>query len=183
MPQSDNAGALTTIDFVNFTRLPEAELKRIYEWRNLDYVRKAMDNQEPFTIEEHLAFCRNLARLDDRYYFQVRVNGMPCGVYDFQHVDRKTGEAECGIYALRVFGGHAPSISRASNLLAYRLGLKRQLVHILKSNERAVVYSLVKCHAQYEREDDKYVYAFHPVFKEDFEHDPFFKTHKCNTYI
>lgn len=168
---------------VNFTRLPEEELRRIYVWRNLDYVRRAMDNQDPFTFEDHLAFCKSLAGRRDKYYFQVRIDGIPCGVLDYQDVDMKAGTAQCGFYVIREFDRFATVISRTGNLLAFRLGLKRLFAHVLKSNGRAVMYNLVKRQAQYDGEDEKYVYCSYPVFEEDPEHNPFYKTHKCNTFI
>ena len=45
------------IYFKNFTLLDESALKRIYEWRNMDYIRINMDNSDIFPYAEHEMFC------------------------------------------------------------------------------------------------------------------------------
>lgn len=47
----------TEIYFKNFTLLDDAELRQVYEWRNLDYIRLKMDNPQIFPFEEHLKFA------------------------------------------------------------------------------------------------------------------------------
>lgn len=165
----------TEIYFKNFTLLDDAELRQVYEWRNLDYIRLKMDNPQIFPFEEHLKFCRSLSSYTDKIYFQVSVGGVPCAVLDFVDIDRDQKSAESGFYVIKEYNHYASAISRVSVSVCIKLGIDKVRARILKNNEKAIFYNLIKLRSKYVGEDEKYVYCEHDTYKEALKSDPIFK--------
>lgn len=165
----------TEIYFKNFTLLDDAELRRVYDWRNLDYIRLKMDNPQIFPFEDHLKFCRSLSSRTDKIYFQVSVGGAPCAVLDFVDIDREQKSAESGFYVIKEYNHFAYPISRLSNAVCLKLGIDNVFTHILKSNEKAVFYNLIKLKGKYVGEDENSVFCQFATFKEYPESDPFYQ--------
>ncbi|WP_148091560.1 GNAT family N-acetyltransferase [Tannerella forsythia] len=57
--------------FVNYVNLPISKHYIIWETRNLQEIRKFMENPEPFCFEKHLEFVKLLSRVNDRFYWAV----------------------------------------------------------------------------------------------------------------
>ena len=165
----------TEIYFKNFTLLDDAELRQVYDWRNLDYIRTKMDNPQIFPFEDHLKFCRSLSGRTDKIYFQVSVGGVPCAVLDFVDIDREQKSAESGFYVIKEYNQFAYPISRIANAVCLKLGIDKVFTHILKSNEKAVFYNLIKLKGKYVGEDENCVFCQFETFKEYPEVDPFYQ--------
>lgn len=165
----------TEIYFKNFTLLDEAELRQVYDWRNMDYIRLKMDNPQIFPFEDHLKFCRSLSSRTDKIYFQVSVGGVPCAVVDFVDIDREQKSAETGFYVIKEYNHLAYTISRSANAVCLKLGIDKVFAHILKSNEKAVLYNLIKLKGKYVGEDEKNVFCQFATIREYPESDPFYQ--------
>lgn len=163
------------IYFKNFTLLDESALKRIYEWRNMDYIRINMDNSDIFPYAEHEMFCKSLSLRKDKIYFEVSVDGNPCGVLDFVNINQEQNTAESGFYVIEPYNNFSSAISRAANSVCLKLGLEKVVTHIHKTNEKAVLYNLIKLKGTYVGEDENSVYCEFITFPEYPEIDPFFQ--------
>ena len=171
------------IIFTNFTRLSSQELCQIHEWRNLDYIRENMDNSEVFSLDQHLEFCKSLASRKDKLYFQVKVDGDACAVIDFVDIDFEKKSAEGGFYILKEYARNGYSISRCANTLCNSIGLKTIYTHVLKFNQKAVLYNLIKLKGHLLKEDENSVYFSFQMYADNFQKDPFFKDHSCQIIL
>ena len=178
MEKNDNKKTL--ISFVNFVHLSEEELRIVHYWRNLDYIRIWMDNSDPISIEEHLAFCSSLKTREDKKYFMIFVDNCPCGVYDLTNIDYKSATAEVGIYIINEFSHYSSAISLMVNGIINHLGIKKLLANVKKDNERALVYNIIKLKAHILGEDEKKVYIYYDYFPFDPDKDLVFKKYDCN---
>ena len=162
------------ITFKNFGLLDENELRLVYQWRNLDYIRENMDNPNVFSYDSHIRFCQRKKKKKDKIYFLVYVNNNPCAVLDFVNINERDHSAESGFYIIREHNEYAYPISRCANSLCNHFGLIVIRTHVLKFNTKAILYNLMKLKGNLVKEDDKAVYFEFYSFPEDYDNDPFF---------
>lgn len=171
------------ISFINFVHLSNDELKMVYEWRNLDYIRNNMTNSSCFSFKEHLEFCKSLKHRNDKLYFLVKYDEIPCGVYDLIDIDYSNCTAECGYYIIKEYNSYAFIISKIANVISEKLGKLELRVKVKKNNIKALLYNLLKLKAVYEREDDEYFYLRYPFLKNYYKEDLFFKKYSCDLIL
>lgn len=168
-----------TIVFKNFSKLTIKERKNVYIWRNLEYIRKNMDNPEIFPYRSHVEFCKSLATRTDKIYFLVIVNNDPCGVLDFVDFDKEQKKAESGFYIIKEYNHFAYAVSRCANYLCNYLGIESVYTHVLNFNTKAILYNLMKLKGSLIKEDKKSVYFKFSTFYEDFNNDSFWSQYDC----
>ena len=107
-------------------------------------------------------------RLFDRY-FQVKVDGDACAVIDFVDIDFEKKSAEGGFYILKEYARNGYSISRCANTLCNSIGLKTIYTHVLKFNQKAVLYNLIKLKGHLLKEDENSVYFSFQMYADNFQ--------------
>lgn len=151
------------IRFVNFTNLCEDDLLYILSQRNSPKIRSAMTNQQIITKEEHLQFCRALPSDESKLYFLILVDGIKCGVLDYQNIDIEKHTYEPGCYffdecdlKLRT------SILYASVFIRIKFKLFFPTIRVRKENTQALIFNTMKMGCTIYREDDEFYYLKNP---------------------
>ncbi|MDR6983932.1 UDP-4-amino-4,6-dideoxy-N-acetyl-beta-L-altrosamine N-acetyltransferase [Rheinheimera pacifica] len=79
-----------------FRPLTEAELERVWQWRNQPDIRRNMHSDTPISWDEHLAWYEKLKFDLSRSFFVFHQNEQPIGVLNFNQ--RSNGVLEWGCY-------------------------------------------------------------------------------------
>lgn len=72
-------------------------LKEALILRNQDFVRKNMVYSKEITLDEHYAWFNNL-NPENNFYFLIRLNKEPIGVFNIKDFEESTNMAELGIF-------------------------------------------------------------------------------------
>lgn len=93
------------IRLTNFTRLDEANLLEILEWRNDINIRSQMVNSELISPHSHLNFCSKLVNQKESIYWLVRRKDVSCGVVYLHRLANDYSKSEWGYYTSTKFHG------------------------------------------------------------------------------
>lgn len=127
----------------NFIELTEEEKDLVLQWRNSDWVRPKMINQEMISREQHWQWLAGLKERRDCLYFLVFIEGEARGVINFTEIDYEKKEAFVGSYVGRkrdVGAGVFLSFLQGKYLFE-ELRFDRSKAKVLKTNRRAYVYN------------------------------------------
>lgn len=72
--------------------------QRVFNWRNQDFVRKAMKTQHIIKQEEHKEWSFKVLNSNTDKYFIFEYKNIPIGLICFNHIDREKKECEFGFY-------------------------------------------------------------------------------------
>ncbi len=153
---------MTVISFVNYARLSEAELLAVLEMRNRPEIRSRMNNCEPIAPEEHLKFCANLKERKDRFYYLVRIDGVNAGSFDYIDIDPIEHTCKTGTYILDKFSRYSAAVNMLADRLLIRHGILKTYSNVLKSNEKSVLFNLIKIKGTVTGEDEQNVFFEYP---------------------
>ncbi|WP_447044907.1 UDP-4-amino-4,6-dideoxy-N-acetyl-beta-L-altrosamine N-acetyltransferase [Vreelandella sp. H-I2] len=77
----------------------EDELQTILNWRNAPAVRRNMYTRHEISLEEHLAWWKNVGSREDQQYFIYEYKNTPFGVVAFTQISNKDKNASWAFYA------------------------------------------------------------------------------------
>lgn len=73
----------------------------VLEWRNQDFVRNNMYNNEVIELESHLAWFKKMLDDSSCLYFIYEQEGVPLGLLSFSAIDKKNNKASWAFYSSR----------------------------------------------------------------------------------
>ena len=85
------------VNFINILELGDAYINKLRSWRNQDFVRLRMFNQEIITEEEHAGFIEYLKNNREKNYCICFMGSKPFGVLYYEFF-RKINNLEFGYY-------------------------------------------------------------------------------------
>jgi UDP-4-amino-4,6-dideoxy-N-acetyl-beta-L-altrosamine N-acetyltransferase len=83
---------------IGFRDLVDADLERIYRWRNLPDVAANMYSDHVITPEEHARWFAGLPQRADYRYWIVTLDSRPVGLVNLAHLDRANRRTDWGFY-------------------------------------------------------------------------------------
>lgn len=129
------------IEFNNITTLTKEEQLQILEWRNRDFIREKMLNQNIISKEEHLVYCKNLTKDKSNLVYRVSINKIPCGVINYTKLDYTNKIGEFGIYVLDKSRRIGICVGRLAIYYYFEvLNFSELRIRVLSSNKRAILY-------------------------------------------
>jgi len=129
------------VNYINVLELDDIYIKKLRDWRNQDFVRRRMFNQEIITEEEHAGFIEHLKNNSEKNYYICFLGSRSFGVlcYDF---DRKNNNLEFGYYLVeQEFINSGLGIVMEYSLLNhafYDLKVNKVFCRTISSNEKVV---------------------------------------------
>ncbi len=78
--------------FSNFTDLELSENELVWKWRNDEAIRKWMYTSEIIEFENHLKFIEKLKITNTKFYYLVKRNQVPIGVFSIVDIKDQIGE-------------------------------------------------------------------------------------------
>lgn len=82
---------------LEFEKFHDGILEQALELRNKEFVRKNMVYSRYITWDEHLKWYSEL-NPETNFYFLIRSNHIPVGVFNFKDLDKENKRAELGIF-------------------------------------------------------------------------------------
>ncbi|WP_048689731.1 GNAT family N-acetyltransferase [Catenovulum maritimum] len=87
---------------VNLAQLAEPDIEQVRLWRNTDFVRKQMVNQDLISREQQQAWFYSLGQKQDQQHFMIDYKSQPIGVINIRALDTNSlltaKQAEVGLY-------------------------------------------------------------------------------------
>lgn len=129
------------VSFINILELDDIYIKNLRDWRNQDFVRQRMLNQQIITEEEHAGFIEHLKNNKEKRYYISFLGSRPFGVlcYDF---DKKNNNLEFGYYLIEqdLINSGLGIVMEYSllNHAFYDLKVNKVFCRTLASNEKVV---------------------------------------------
>ena len=116
----------------------ENDIKKIYEWRNLQEVRKVSLDDRKISWDEHIKFWNDYLKNKKGYAFIIEYNGIDCGVIRLDM--KKNNKAEVSIIISPKFQGIGIG-TKSLNLackIARRLNIKGLTARIKPNNKKSI---------------------------------------------
>ncbi|GAE87801.1 UDP-4-amino-4,6-dideoxy-N-acetyl-beta-L-altrosamine N-acetyltransferase [Acetivibrio straminisolvens] len=129
------------VNYINILELDNIYIDKLRNWRNQDFVRKRMFNQEIITEKEHARFIEHLRNNSEKSYYICFLGSRPFGVlcYDFY---KKNNNLEFGYYLVeQEFINSGLGIVMEYSLLNhafYDLKVNKVFCRTMSSNEKVV---------------------------------------------
>lgn len=136
--QTQNFG---DVELLNFTELPERDVRYVLEMRNHPEIKKWMVNQEDITQAQHLSFIEALKTDNSKHYFLVKQADMIIGSVNFTKINQIDGTAELGLYAnpFERISGAGRILDQAATLYSKeKLKLSVLNLEVFEENQRAI---------------------------------------------
>jgi UDP-4-amino-4,6-dideoxy-N-acetyl-beta-L-altrosamine N-acetyltransferase len=89
---------MTDFKFIDYTELTPELSKKVFEIRNSDTIRCAMENSEKFSFCEHLLFIERLKTSALQRYWAICQDSQYIGSIYLNFIDEAQGVAEWGIF-------------------------------------------------------------------------------------
>lgn len=142
---------------INYVDCTEAQLKEIFNLRNLPEIRRWMTNANEINWESHINFIEFLRSFNDRVYYAIYNNGILVGTYNLTKEYGKTWER--GIIISPKFQGTGATLKLEQWILD---NLPKDKINVILAkvkldNQRSLRYhekmGFIETH-----KDDEYVY-------------------------
>lgn len=136
--QAQNVG---DVELLNFTELPESDVRYVLKMRNHPEIKKWMYDQEDITETQHLSFIEALKTDLSKHYLLVKQSGMIIGSVNFTKIDQVDGAADLGLYANpfeRISGAGRVLDQAAISYSKNKLKLSVLNLEVFEENERAI---------------------------------------------
>jgi len=129
---------------VVLTRLTEADLEMVRQWRTSPEINQFMLFQEQITPDMQRQWFASLDPQRD-LHFIIHQDGAPCGLSDLKRIDWEAGTNVGGIFVTPYYWNTDLPMRvtfAAADFAFYDLGLDATLCSVRKSNARAVRFNL-----------------------------------------
>lgn len=149
--------------FKNFTKTTLEERKLILSWRNSDQIRFKMRNQDIIPLESHLKFIEGLKDRTDCVYWLIYVDRTPIGATYDTDIDLIHKTRSGGVYLGNIeYNGYGiPVQYYGYQNLFKKIGLKKYVFDVLKTNKRVYLMHKKIFHARDKYETDKEWFLYH----------------------
>lgn len=128
--------------------LSHDKIEMLRRWRNDPKIQQFMEYREEITPEMQERWFQKVDNSGKDFYFIIEYQGDEIGCINIRDVDFEKGEGEPGIFIWddRYLETDIPT--RASfcmgDFVWDTLKLKREIIHVLKDNKRAILYNKQK---------------------------------------
>lgn len=131
---------------VTLRRLTHDKIELVRYWRTHPKIAQYMEYRGEITPEQQEAWFARINNSGKDFYFIIEVDDKEIGLTNIKDVDFEKGEGEPGIFIWDDDYIETDVPMRASYCLGYFiweiLELKREVIHVLKDNPRAIKYNL-----------------------------------------
>lgn len=131
---------------VTLRRLTHDKIEMVRRWRNDPKIQQYMEYREEITPEMQEKWFERINNSKRDFYFVIEFDNKEIGLINIRDVNFEKGEGEPGIFIWDDDYLETDAPMRASFCMGYFiwevLKLKRQIIHILRSNKRAIKYNL-----------------------------------------
>src|SRR5574344_1441545 len=135
---------MSVLFFKNFIGLSNSEKDVVLQWRNSDFIRTKMTNQDLISKNSHYLFIDSLQNKNDSIYNLVFIDDTPIGVSDFVDINyiKKTYSGGMYIGNSDYMGYGIPILFYDYKFWFEEKGFDRTEFIILKNNKR--IYEMQK---------------------------------------